>query len=67
MRANISDIIIKFMNEKSYKKMERGEILKIFAGSKAERKSLELILDTLEEDGLIIRDSKNRGRIRGRA
>ena len=60
MRANISDIIIKFMNEKSYKKMERGEILKIFAGSKAERKSLELILDTLEEDGIIIRDSKNR-------
>lgn len=60
MRANISEIIVKFMNEDAYKKMRSQELIRIFAKTKAERASLEKILLTLEETGVIIKDTKDR-------
>lgn len=60
MRPNISDIIVKFMNEDAYKKMKPNELIRIFATSKAERKSLEKILQDLEKNGTIITDTKGR-------
>ena len=60
MRPNISDIIIKFMNEDAYKKMKANELIRIFASSKSEQKSLEKILQDLEENGTIVTDTKGR-------
>ncbi len=60
MRANISDLIVKFMNEVSYQKATKAEIVRIFAGSKGERLSLEGVLEKMEEDGIIVRDRKGR-------
>ena len=63
MRPNISEIIIRFMNEDAYKKMKMSELLRIFASSKAEKKSLEKILQDLENSGVIIADSKGKYRL----
>lgn len=54
---NIQDTLISFMREQAYKPMDARELSRIFDIKKSEFDEFQKILDCMEKDGLIVKNS----------
>ncbi|NEU06518.1 MULTISPECIES: ribonuclease R [Clostridium] len=57
---NIREVLLSFMAEEAYKPMTSQELGKIFGIGKREIKDFQKILDSMEQDGQIIKNDKDR-------
>lgn len=57
---NIREVLLSFMAEEAYKPMTYQELGKIFGIGKREIKDFQKILDSMEQDGQIIKNDKDR-------
>ncbi|MDO5096536.1 MAG: ribonuclease R [Peptostreptococcaceae bacterium] len=60
MRLNVTEIIKKLMQEDSYKNLSMDELTKIFSRKKSEQEEIKRLLMGMVEQGVVIRDRKNK-------